>query len=416
MARKQIHLSWTPLAMSLGLCMGACSAQAQSSYSMTTLGLGTAYQNQASPPYTAWIDSQDRVWSNMSYYEGKKLVAIWSGGSTLLPVQWVWRDTFKIYPVRHAGTATTLAASKLSSKSAMLQVVSPNGQRAYLMGANALTAVSPSPAVTLDAASWATAMGDSGAYTGRITRVDTSLPVEVAQSDFPALWVSGQPRQDLPVPTGYRGGVGLSLNTRNEVAGAVFTMPYMVPQAAVWRQGQLTVLDGTVDQGSFATGISELGHVLVVNYPYAVQVTNPSIPNYQTSRGPSTYTVFYNGQRLSLNCPASQPHALATVISPSGLVVGECSANLGDTYVHSESGTPNRQPNAPTEIQGQGTAWIWKDGVGTDLASYLTARGVKLPTGLVLRFVMAVNAKGSMVVQTVNAAGQSGLMRFAALN
>jgi hypothetical protein len=416
MARKQIHLSWMSLAMSLGVCLGAGSGHAQSTYSMTTLGLGTAYQNQASPPFTAWIDSQDRVWSNMSYYEGKKLVAVWGGGSGLLPVQWVWRDTFKIYPVRHAGTATTLAASKLSSKSAMLQVVSPNGQRAYLMGSNALTAVSPSPAVTTEAGSWATAMADSGAYTGRITRVDTSLPVEVAQSDFPALWVPGQPRQDLPVPTGFRGGVGLALNTRNEVAGAVFTSPYMVPQAAVWRLGQLTVLDGRVDQGSFGTGISELGHVLVVSYPYTVQVTNPSIPNYQTTRGPSTYTVFYNGQRLSLNCPASQPRALASAISPSGLVVGQCSANLGDTYVYSESGPVTSQPNAPTEVLSQGTAWIWKDGVGTDLASYLTARGVKLPSGLVLRFVMAVNAKGSMVVQTVNAAGQSGLMRFAALN
>jgi hypothetical protein len=122
--------------------------------------------------------------------------------------------------------------------------------------------------------------------------------------------------------------------------------------------------------------------------------------------------VFYNGQRLSLNCPASQPRALASAISPSGLVVGQCSANLGDTYVYSESGPVTSQPNAPTEVLSQGTAWIWKDGVGTDLASYLTARGVKLPSGL----VMAVNAKGSMVVQTVNAAGQSGLMRFAALN
>lgn len=408
MARTQnIQWSWMSLAMSLGACLGAGTAQAQSSYSMTTLGLGTAYQNQPSSPTTAWIDSQERVWSNLSYYEGRKLVAVWGTGGSLFPFKWVWRDTFTTYPVRHAGTGTTLAASKLSTKSGMLHVVSPNGQRAYLTPVGALTPVSPSPAVTVEAGGMVLAMQDSGAYTGRLAKTDASAP---------ALWVPGQARQDLPVPTGYRGGVGLALNTRNEVAGAVFTQTYLVPQAAVWQQGQLTVLDATANQGSFATGISELGHVLVVNYPYTVQPNDTATPTFNASRGPSTYTVFYNGQRLGLSCPAALPRALATAISPSGLVVGHCTANPGDTFVSTELLPVTTQPNPPTEAYYQSKAWIWKNGVGTELASYLTARGVKLPTGLVLRYVLAVNAKGSMVVETLNASGQSGLVRFTALN
>jgi hypothetical protein len=409
MARTQIHLSLVSWAVGL-------TAALQSSYSMSTLGLGTAYQNQPLVPNAAWIDAQDRVWSNLTYYEGKKLVAIWGGGSGLFPIGWQYQDTFTTYPVRHTGTGATVAATKLSSKRGNVFVVSPNGQRAYLTPMGVLTPVSPSPAVTVEAGGEVLAMQDSGAYTGRIAKADASLPVEVALSHFPALWGPGQPRQDLPVPTGFRGGVGRALNTRNEVAGAVFTSPNLVPQAAVWRQGQLTVLDGAADQGSFATGLSELGHVLVVGYRYTLVPGNTSTPSYQATRGPSSYTVFYNGQRLSLSCPAALSHALASAISPSGLVVGQCSANLGDTYVSTEFPPATLQPNPPTEVQGQGQAWIWKDGVGTELASYLTARGVKLPAGLVLRHVLAVNAKGSMVVLTLNASGQPGLVKFNALN
>jgi hypothetical protein len=416
MARTQIHGSLATLAVALAAGLGAGAAHAQSSYSMSTLALGTAYQNQPQLPYAAWIDAQDRVWSNLTYYEGKKLVTIWFPGSGVFPVQWRWEDTFNTYPVRHTGSGTTVAATKLSSKRGNVFVVSPNGQRAYLTPTGTLTPVSPSPAVTVEAGGEVLAMQDSGAYTGRLAESAAVPPVYVALSYFPALWVPGQPRQDLPVPAGFRGGVGRALNTRNEVAGAVFTSPNLVPQAAVWRQGQLTVLDGAANQGSFATGLSELGHVLVVSYPYTEVPGNTATPSYQATRGPSSYSVFYNGQRLGLNCPAALPHARASAISPSGLVVGQCSANLGGTSVSTEFPPATLQPDPPNESYSSGQAWIWKDGVGTDLASYLAARGVKLPTGLALRFVLAVNAKGSMVVLTVNASGQQGLVKFNALN
>lgn len=416
MARARIHESCLSLALGLGVCLAAGASHAQSSYSMTALGLGAAYQNQANPPNTAWIDSQDRVLSNMVYYEGKKLQAVWGAWSgSLLPVQFMWRDTFNTYPVRHAGTGTTLSASKLSSKSGMLQVVSPNGQRAYMMGANSLTAVPTGPAVPLDAGTLPMAMQDSGAYTGRINRPDLALPTDVVLSDYPAVWVPGQPRQDLPVPNGYRGGVGLALNARNEVAGAVFIPETMVPQAAVWRLGQLTMLDAGAGQASFATGISELGHVLVMSYAYTVQLTDSATHAYQVTRGAATHSVFYNGQRISLSCPTALPRALASAIGANGLVVGQCSVP-GDTLSSTDFGPFTSQPFPPSQNLSQGRAWIWKDGVGTELATYLTARGVKLPSGMVLRHVLAVNAKGSMVVQTVNASGQLGLARFMALN
>jgi len=410
------------LAVLPAVLASALPALAQSSYTANTLGLGAPYKGLSTLPSWVAVDPQDRVVSTLSYYTGLKLTVDLVGNPSSPTPKFSFVPGFANYAVRHvASTAATVTPTKLSTQKNTVALVSPNGQLIYVTNASKMPVnLTGGAALTPDSYAQFRALSDGGVAVGATFRTPVTPVGEVDQYALPAQWTSGQTAQALPVPANYRGGLAIALNSRNDVVGEVDSPGTLMPRAALWQQGQVSLLDTPADQGSYALGISELGHILVATHPYSLEVrmrdsTTQRPISTLTTVGLENYVVLYNGQRYALNCPSNLPQPFVSGISANGLAVGQCvPRQTENTYGFYYGSNATEIHTGVHQFIPGGRAYVWRDGVATELAGLLSSKGVKLATGLVLNHVMGVNANGTLVVVTTDGAGKQGLMRFTA--
>jgi hypothetical protein len=147
---------------------------------------------------------------------------------------------------------------------------------------------------------------------------------------------------------------------------------------ALWVNGRLQVIDRK--QGR-AIGVNQAGQVLL-------------------QRANKVYSVWFNGQETAVaplvNGEVVVPHA----INASGVVVGRSGLPAG---------------NYP-DVDGyrNGKAFIWRNGVSSNLNQWVASKGLKLPSGSVLEDALDINDAGSIVAVLKSSGGTRSVVRLQA--
>jgi hypothetical protein len=423
-----------------GLCLPGPAA-AQSSYTLTVLKPGTV--DAATPlqyQQDAYIDNQDRVIGDVIFDDGLRPVIV--GFNGVFPT-FRFEKAFNHYVVRYAAsTAASVSPVKVLSKSAYLSLVSPSGQFSARWAVPAANNTVPSA----EAGNWVSVPSPQGqpifAFSGTVIQAGptvggtgytpsgtvTSGPW-VHQLDLPVVWSSAGSWRYLPQPAGYQGGSVFGLNSRGEAVGEVYAADDLRPVAVRWTAAGAELLPTPAGQASTALALSEQGHVLKATRSYSISgaAGNPTVP--VVVMGPNQWSVNFNGQDTALMCAASGlPFMQAFDMSPTGVVVGRCGAYPSlfalpynaVTQTYTQNGT-SRYPKAATfRLMGAGVspaqsrAFIWQNGVMSDLTAWVAAKGVKLAAGMVFVNAVSINAKGSIVAESIDAAGAYSLVRLTA--
>lgn len=146
----------------------------------------------------------------------------------------------------------------------------------------------------------------------------------------------------------------------------------------VWDNGQLRVIDQRV------------GSVMATNASRQLLIR----------RLGDVYTVWTNGTEKTI-APLTAGHfAVPSGINAAGVAVGRSGSSATD---------------APDLFKyAGGRAFIWINGSTQDLTNYVNARGAKLPSGSVLEDARAINDKGSIVAVLRNWLGTRSTVRLTA--
>lgn len=146
----------------------------------------------------------------------------------------------------------------------------------------------------------------------------------------------------------------------------------------VWDNGQMRVIDQRV------------GSVMATNASRQLVIR----------RLGDVYTVWTNGTEKTI-APLTAGHfAVPSGINAAGVVVGRSGSSATD---------------APDLFKyAGGRAFIWINGSTQDLTNYVNARGAKLPSGSVLEDARAINDKGSIVAVLRNWLGTRSTVRLTA--
>lgn len=382
------------------------AAQAQSGYTLTTLQAPSF-----KPIFPAAIDTQNRVFGTTDYLTGFGLLPDFSGFGWL----------YSTYAVRWpASSAASVAASKVTgSQTGGLRAASEDGNTIVLALGLALVYDTPTGKLTSMLsypkiagtstpvnASQVTGISNAGVMAVNYT-VDGSLPPNNART---GLWKTDADGQALPFG-GYAGAQSISVNGQGKVSGAIYEQGVANLRAAVWANGGLTVIDHTPGRGSAALASNQTGQVLMRVNPMTVYsyTGDNGIVYSSPVYGAPTYVVSLNGVETQINPVNGHAVVVPSAINGSGVVVGRMGA----------VGAPNPYLG-PTPIMiasvdaVPGRAFIWKNGVTTDLTTLVASKGVKLPTGAVLDDAIAINDQGSILAKLRAANGTISFVRLTA--
>jgi hypothetical protein len=436
--------SWTCASALLAGCAGlavAGPAGAQSSYAMTVLKPGAV--DAATPlqyQRDAYIDSQDRVLGDLIYDDGLKPVIV--GFNGVFP-KFRLEKTFSHYVVRYAASsAASVSPVKVLTKSAYLALVSPGG----LFSARWAVPAANNTVPSAEAANWVsvpTPQGQPIGYfsgeaiqagptvggSGVVLQGSGSSGPWVHQLDVPTVWSSAGGWRYLPQPAGYQGGRVFGLNSRGEAVGEVYAVDDLRPAAVRWTAAGAELMPAPSGQAATALALSDQGHVLKATRAYSISGApgNPTSP--VTVMGIHHWSVSFNGQDTALTCTAAGlPHVQAFDMSATGVVVGRCGSYPSPfdlpfgsiTQTYTQNLTSAYPKSATLRLMGaaftpaQSRAFIWQNGVMTDLTAWVVAKGLKLPAGTVFTNAVSINAKGSIVAEYIDAAGKYALVRLTA--
>lgn len=175
------------------------------------------------------------------------------------------------------------------------------------------------------------------------------------------------------------------VNNLGTVAGDVQLAGESMSRAAIWSQGQITVVDPRSDRGSRGLMINDAGMLLAESL---------SITCFGSNCGPLP-----DSQGLLAN-------GVYQAIVPTGASAGatvqvQNMNNLGQVVGY-----------ASTDGSTNGRGFLWKDGQYRDLTTWLPSQGVTLPVGSRIRFVMAINDAGAMVAELVSFTNVATLVRL----
>jgi hypothetical protein len=429
-----LGLSWACAASAVPIAMAsllglASPAQAQSGYTMTALKSAPTYQRQWADAFRVYLDDQNRTLMTLSYYEGYKLKVVGTTGGFFPRYGWV--QTWNNYPVRYpASTAASVSATKLSTRPGFLQLISPNGN--YYYKPEQAPPVNAAGKVLFAGPIYASVMNDAGQIAG-VLYEESRYPPPPMQTPLvsPALWSADGTQQVLPMPPGYVGGNVIALTSKGEAVGEVYATGDLKPAPVRWTSAGAELLSSPPGLAGAALAISEQGHILKVahdDFTLTVEAMNSETNRPITSTlkyGVRRYVVSRNGQDQALTCPnAAMPLMGSSGMSASGVVIGRC-APVNDPWLqamtergyyyngeamHGSGATILGQNFTPSMSRG----FIWRDGVMSDLTDYLKAKGVKLPAGTVFTSAVAINAKGSMVAEYFDAAGNYSVVLLTA--
>jgi uncharacterized membrane protein len=173
----------------------------------------------------------------------------------------------------------------------------------------------------------------------------------------PVLWSAASGWRYLPEPAGYQGGRVLGLNAHGDLH----------PTAVRWTAAGAELLPALGGQASSALALSDQGHVLKAASSYGIGPTVGEPSRALVVKGLNQWSVGLNGRDTAL------------VFTPA-----------------------------------QSRAFIWKDGVMSDLTTLVASKGVKVSAGAAFVNAVSINAKGSMVAEYIDAAGKYALVRLTA--
>lgn len=397
------------LASTLMLVFSA-PAQAQSGYTLSTLQSGAS-----AVPLTReqdfFIDAQQRVMGRTSYDTGTVRLPICipylylfcsPGGKVYAAEAVVWpaSTASTVQPVKllpyslPEGAGTAVAAASPSGRLLSLEaanevfdtstgaLIGMNDQLEYPglgYGPGTLTtigrrSIDNTGVVALNGINGASYLWDLGPLLGRTTDVSVQTKVVLPQ----ALPNNGNAETRVN-----------ALRDRNLVVGEVIPNtnqyspidPYVVmAYPARWVNGVLQLLD---QQYGRAIAVNAAGQIVV-------------------QRLPKSYVVWTNGASSTIAPLTSGQVVVPNAINASGVVVGRSGApaSIPKTYVDA--------------YDNNARAFIWKNGVTTDLAQFLKAKGLSLPSGTVVEDAKDINDQGSMVVVLRNWLGTRSIARLTA--
>lgn len=367
-----------PVFWALALAGSVGAAQAQSSYALTKLGepfLGKhdIYERPGQ------LDSQNRVSGSGRYVSGFRLYN-WGAEPGF---------TYTTHVVRWpASTAASITPAKLVNETGSFGHQSPDGSKVFLLASanpgqyydtvkrQFVTVPQPGNSAYSDARS----INDSGAMagTGQVY-VNDSAPAAIRA----LRWAPGGAAPDvLPIGDQFNRSTASFINRSGAAVGDVVEAESGLTRAAIWREsGAFEILNQAPDTNSGTLGVSDAGDVLV----WSRKVGTPS----------SSYAVIGHGVAKTIDAPTAGDQPRPTSINIHGVVVGVVT-----------------QPAAPEGFRER--AFIWKDGLLTDLTAWVTAKGLKLPQGSVISGAWQVNAQGSILASLRSADGKVVLVRLTA--
>jgi hypothetical protein len=358
--------------VALALMSGIGAAQAQSSYALTKLSEPFLGKHGAA----GYIDSQNRVTASLRYASGYRLFD-WATPPGFTYTWYVSR-----WP---ASVAASVSPSKLINQTQTFKHQSPDGSKVFASSPNQyydtvkrqFVAVPPPN----DNQYWDVAgINDSGAMAGTAFLYSGD---PIAPAIRAIRWTSGAAAPEvLPIGAGFDRASSAFINQRGAVAGEVGMTGSSLTRAAIWREsGAFEVLNNEPDTHSRPLGMTDAGDVLVW-----IEKADNSV---------YSFAVISHGVAKAIEAPTPDVLLFPTAINASGVVVGKVT-----------------QPSAPEGFRDR--AFIWKDGVFTDLTAWVTAKGVKLPTGAVISEPWQINAQGSILATLREANGKTTVVRLTA--
>jgi uncharacterized membrane protein len=333
---------------------------------------------------------------------------------------------YNTYAVRWpASTAASVSASKLTgTQTGALRAASTDGNTIVVdgqfmvystaTGKKTATLYPPKLAGTLAVVNIPimVGIGNGGTAALNYALVELGYTPE-PQEERAGLWKTGSDGQTLPFG-GYVGARAVSVNGQGQVAGVVYEQGLPTQRAAVWTNGALTVIDHAPGRGSAALAVNQAGQVLLRTSPVTVDSDtlidgygNPFVYTRLRYSAPS-YVVSLNGVETPIT-PSNGQVVVPSALNAAGVVVGR----MGAVGVDNGYYTPSPLTLATLDAV-PGRAFIWKNGVTTDLTTLVASKGVKLPTGAVLDDAIAINDQGSIVAKMRAANGTLSFVRLTA--
>ncbi len=392
------------LALAGLLTLGATAAQAQSSYTLTTI---KASNSLAILP--TQLDEQGNVLGTARYYNNIGLLAFGASG---IPLFGGFGMIYDHAPSRWAaGTTASVTPKRIGTFTGYLTAASPDGK--LVMVANRLLDGSKGQ-VLVDY----TRLGQAG--NASIDTLRTVAPHTIANDgtvlfDYSlglqngaGLWQGG-PLGGKALSALELAPTGRALVNASTVVGGIGEGTPQLQRAALWRQGQLTVLDQRPGRGSVALRGNEAGQVLMATMTAtegSTDIDATTTYRYYSYTNWQQWVRQPDGQELAVQ-PLQTGHIVnAQAMNASGTVVGRSGARSPNAYL-----TPSPRAGVMADDINS-RAIIWRDGVTTDLNAWVAGKGLKLPTGSVLTDAYDINDQGTILAVMRASNGQASYVRL----
>jgi uncharacterized membrane protein len=367
-------------------------SQAQSSYTLTTLKPGFLQSGLGSSDERMFIDAKNRVLGNITMTGGWRSDPALGGLPAPYSVSYIAQ-----WAVPASGTSVT--STKLNAKQGYLRLASPDGDKivgeaGFLDRAvNKFQAMAPATPMDLNNATQMAGVYWLAPPAG--VNVDANHSAAWSRA---AVWVQGKEPTTLPVGEQFVGASAWALNDTGTVVGTVYgEHSRLNMRAARWVNGVLEVLDQQPNKGSSAIDVNNAGQVLLMQWDTQVMpVQVPGIGLYErVDFVNDSYAVLQNGVLKPIVASLKGYKVFsARAINATGTVIGVMGT---DFPAGVDPSTVARKPLR---------AFLWKDGVMSDLTTLVATKGVKLPAGAILQNIVAINDQGSLVAMYENPQNQ----------